>query len=136
MESFQPEGRNKTCACILVVCHLGPPAWESQGSAATLPCPQDRAQVLSGSPEQYSRLNICHWRISNMIKPSQASSVSVPAWSEKLAQVTGLLRGKVKCQWLWWQGTMGEPQLQAGWGEDYGQLLSPQTSELPKAVHL
>lgn len=111
---MQSEGRNKTCACIFVVCHLGPPAWESQGSAATLPCPQDRAEILPASPEQYSQLNICHWHISNMIKPSQVSSASVPEWSEKLAQVTGLLRRKVEWQRLWWQGNMG-PASAAGW---------------------
>lgn len=53
-------------------------------------------QSLPGSPEQYSQLNICHGQISNMIKPSQVSSASVPGWSEKLAQVTGILGRKVK----------------------------------------
>lgn len=111
---------------MLAVCHVGPPAWESQGSAATLPCPQDRAQVLPGSPEQYSQLNICHWQISSVIKPSQVSFASVPEWSEKLAQVTELLRKKVKWQWLWWQGNMG-PASAAGWvgGGWWAACLSP-----------
>lgn len=139
MESRQPERRNETCAHTLVSCHPRPPAWGSRESAATPPCCQDGVWVLPGSSEQYSWANICHWHIFSIIIPSQVSSASVPGWPERLAQATELRRRNMKWWqpwWWWWWGIWGQPQLWAGWEEDDGQLLSPKTSELPKAAHL